>query len=60
MQISHRACQQFLSAGAELSKMLFELKSFHLWLIFKLPPAQINKFISPTDISTKAQSCNVF
>lgn len=30
MQISHRARQQFFSAGAELSKLPFELNSFHL------------------------------
>ena len=30
MQISHHARQQFLSAGAELSEMPFELNSLHL------------------------------
>lgn len=29
MQISHHARQQFLSAGAELTELPFELNSFH-------------------------------
>ena len=58
MQISHSACQQFFLAGAEHSKLVFELNSFPSLEIFVLPPVQINKRISPADISTKAQSCS--
>lgn len=60
MQVSHRACQQFFLAEGELSKLPFELNPFHSYLIFKFPPAQINSCITPTDISTKPQSCGSF